>query len=66
MAKKTHQYLEAGCKTVWIIYPSLRFAEVHSTTGVRTIKEPESLQDELLPGFSLSLSYIFDAYQQQQ
>ena len=66
MAKKTHQYLEAGCKTVWIIYPSLRLAEIHSAVGVRTVKEPKSLQDELLfPGFSLSLSYIFDPYQQQ-
>src|SRR5438552_7812999 len=39
IAKKTQQYLNAGCKTVWIIYPSLRFAECHSTTSVRTIKE---------------------------
>jgi len=65
IAKKTQQYLEAGCKTVWIVYPGLRLVEVHSTTGVRTVREPESLQDELLPDFSLSLSYIFDAYQQQ-
>ena len=66
IAKKTQQYLNVGCKTVWIIYPSLRLAEIHSTTGVRTVKEPERLQDELLSGFSLALSHIFDAYQQQQ
>ena len=67
IAKKTQQYLNAGCKTVWIIYPGLRLAEVHSTSGVRIVKEPEGFQDELLfPGFSLSLSYIFDGYQQQQ
>ena len=64
IVKRTHQYLNAGSKAVWIIYPSLRFAEVHSTTGIRTVKEPESLQDELFPGFSLSLSYLFDPYQQ--
>jgi Uma2 family endonuclease len=66
IARKTQQYLNAGCKTVWIIYPSLRLAEVHSTTGTRTVKEPQTLQDEpLLPGFVLSLSYIFDGHQQQ-
>src|SRR5438034_5336916 len=65
IANKTQQYLNAGCKTVWIIYPSLRFAEIHSAAGTRTVKEPQHLEDELLPGFSLSLSYIFDAYQQQ-
>jgi len=67
IAKKTQQYLDAGCKTVWIIYPSLRRAEIHSTTGVRMVREPQHLEDELLlPGFSLSLTYILDGHQQQQ
>ena len=25
--KKIHQYLDAGCRSVWVIYPSLRLAE---------------------------------------
>jgi len=61
MVKKTQQYLRAGCQIVWIVYPSLRLAEVHSPSGTRQIGEPELLEaKELLPRFSLSLSYVFD------
>lgn len=61
IAKKTQQYLRAGCRAVWIVHPSLRLVEVHSTEGIRQVREPELLKDEsLLPGFSLSLRYIFD------
>ena len=61
MAKKTQQYLQAGCIIVWIVYPSLRVVEVHSASGSRQVRAPERLLNkELLPGFSVSLSYIFD------
>jgi Uma2 family endonuclease len=61
MARKTYQYLQAGCRTVWVVYPSLRLIEVRSKSDVRQVREPEALKDESsLPGFSLSLSYIFD------
>jgi len=61
MARKTHQYLQAGCREVWVVYPSLRMIETHSAQGVRQVREPEVLENEdLLHGFSLSLSYIFD------
>ena len=60
MAKKTQQYLLAGCHTVWIVYPSLRVVEVHSASGSRQVRAPELLREEsLFHGFSLSLSYIF-------
>ncbi len=59
--KKIQQYLRAGCKAVWIVYPTLRLVEVHSASGVRQVREPESLKDDtLLPGFSLRLGYIFE------
>jgi Uma2 family endonuclease len=59
--KKTHQYLSAGCRAVWIVYPALRLVEVHSAAGVRQVQEPEALKEEtLIPGFSLSSRYIFD------
>jgi len=61
MLKKTHQYLEAGSRAVWIVYPKSRLVEVYSGSSVRTVKEPEALkEDRLFPGFSLSLSYVFD------
>jgi Uma2 family endonuclease len=65
MAKKTQQYLRAGCRAVWIVHPPLRFVEVHSAAGIRHVHEPELLKEELLlPGFSLSLRYIFDGQEQ--
>ncbi|HEX5434269.1 MAG TPA: Uma2 family endonuclease [Candidatus Angelobacter sp.] len=61
IAKKTQQYLRAGSRIVWIIYPKLRMVEIHSTEGVRQVREPEVLKEEsLLPGFSLALTYVFD------
>jgi len=61
MARKIRQYLQAGSRSVWIVYPARRLAEIHSAQGVRTVQEPESLKDEgLLPGFTLSLNSIFD------
>jgi Uma2 family endonuclease len=61
MRKKTEQYLRAGSRSVWIVYPTLRFVEVHSSAGVRQVREPEPLKDEaVLPGFSIKLKEIFD------
>lgn len=61
-AKKIQQYLASGCRAVWIVYPSLRMVEIHSPSGTRQIREPELLQaEDVLPGFSLSLTYILDS-----
>jgi Uma2 family endonuclease len=61
IAKKTEQYLRAGSHAVWIVHPQLRFVEVHSKEGIRQFREPELLKEEsLIPGFSLSLTYVFD------
>ncbi|MBV9075288.1 MAG: Uma2 family endonuclease [Acidobacteria bacterium] len=60
IARKTQQYLQAGAQGVWVVYPSLRFIEVHGRTGVHQVREPHALQEpDLLPGFSLALSYVF-------
>jgi hypothetical protein len=40
MARKVHQYLQAGCLLVWIAYPALRMIESHSKQGVHQIREP--------------------------
>ena len=62
-AKKVRQYLEAGSLAVWLVYPALRFIEVHDSAGARRITEPESLQESKLFGrfkFSLPLTALFD------
>lgn len=65
MARKIRQYLESGSNSVWVIYPGLRLAEVHTQSGMRRVQEPQTLKDEaLLPGFSLSLRYVLDGEEQ--
>ncbi len=62
-AKKVRQYLEAGSLAVWLVYPALRFIEVHDSAGARRITEPASLQEsKLFAGFkfSLPLTTLFD------
>src|SRR5258707_8010880 len=60
-AKKIRQFLEVGCRAIWIVSPGSRTVEIHSMSSVHEIKESATLKDETaLPGFSLSLSYIFD------
>lgn len=63
IARKISQHLNAGCRAVWVVYSSLRMVEVHRKDTVRQVREPEALKDEdLLPGFSLTLSYVFDVH----
>lgn len=60
---KVSQYLEAGAKAVWLMYPNTRLAyryvpgklepEVYSAKAGHKFEEPE-----LLPGFSVLLSDI--------
>lgn len=64
--KKIHQYLDSGCHSVWIVYPGLRRAEIHSAKGIQDLQASDALHDEfLLPGFSLALSDILSAKEVQ-
>ena len=54
-AKKVRQYLEAGSVAVWLVYPALRFIEVHDSAGARRIMEPESIRNPKFLADSISL-----------
>jgi Uma2 family endonuclease len=62
LARKVDQYLTAGAKAVWVIYPKVR--EVHSFQAggaSATFSGADILEDpKLLPGFSLPLRNLFD------
>jgi Uma2 family endonuclease len=68
---KVSQYLDAGAKAVWLLYPKPRLAyrylpgklepEVRSAAAGHAFEEPE-----LLPGFSLALKDIFRVPEAQQ
>ena len=67
---KVQQYLAAGAKAVWLLYPGSRLAyrylpdklepQVLSAAAHPSLEEPE-----LLPGFSLPLEQIFSPSQTQ-
>jgi len=62
---KVHQYLDAGSISVWLVYPKMRLVEIHfranQVLSRRDIREPDLITDDsLFPGFSMSLSYVFD------
>lgn len=61
MLLKVHQYLRAGCKAVWVVYPILKTIVVHDSEGTR---EVQSLLEESKPfagiKFTLPFSNLFD------
>jgi Uma2 family endonuclease len=62
MLKKVSQYLSAGSKTVWVVYPALRLVEVHQAGEVRKVTAPGPLRESQVFNnldFSLSLDEIF-------
>jgi len=57
---KAQQYITAGAKAVWIIYPEARLAYIYKPGQRPEVRDArQSLDDaELLPGFSAPLSVI--------
>lgn len=62
LARKVAEYLAAGSQKVWVVYPSVRQVLVHRADGsVLSYGGDDVITDEeLLPGFSLPLSEIFE------
>jgi Uma2 family endonuclease len=58
---KIQQYLNAGARAVWVLYPEARLAYIYKPGERPEVREPhQSLDDpELLPGFSLPLAQVF-------
>lgn len=60
MLQKVHQYLDAGCHRVWVVYPNLDLATVHGSQGPYEVTG--TLREEtLFEGieFTLALPDIF-------
>ncbi len=57
---KIRDYLRAGTRIVWVVYPKTQTVHVRTTT-MATIIEAAGVLDggDVLPGFSLSLSDLF-------
>jgi Uma2 family endonuclease len=59
--RKLGQFFATGCRLAWIIDPKNRTVEVwESDAGpARLLRETESLETTLLPGFTCSISKLF-------
>ena len=60
--RKVAEYLAAGSQRVWVVYPAGRRVIIHCADGsVISYNGDDMITDEeLLPGFSLPLSEIFE------
>jgi Uma2 family endonuclease len=57
---KIRQYLNAGAKQVWVLYPKARHADVFEENKATVLSGDEELKGgDLLPGFSIRVSELF-------
>lgn len=65
--QRIRDYLDAGVRLLWVIYPDARYAMVHRVDGsARMVRETEALDGEdVLPGFRLELGELFRTLPQQ-
>ena len=59
---KVLEYLQAGARLVWVLYPDTRTVKVHAADRtVRWLGPGDTLTgDDLLPGFTLPLDRLFE------
>jgi Uma2 family endonuclease len=59
---KVVEWLAAGVRLVWVVYPDERMvAEYRSLTQVRVLTAGDSLDGgDVIPGFTCTLSDLFD------
>ena len=62
VSDKVGQWLAAGVRLVWVVYPKSRTVAAHqSPSEARTFHEDEVLTgDDVVPGFELPISEIFE------
>ncbi|MGO9274453.1 MAG: Uma2 family endonuclease [Terriglobia bacterium] len=61
ISQRISDYFAAGCKRAWILYPEHREVYIHGLGGVVRRHGDELLEDsELLPGFSVKVSSLFE------
>ena len=64
MRKKVSQYLAAGSKAVWVVYPAIGSIEIHHSSHTQKVEAPGLIIETTAFAdvqFSLSLSDIFDS-----
>jgi Uma2 family endonuclease len=58
---KIQDYLDAGAKAVWAVYPKLQVVAVYDHSGVREFRGDGILEaPEILPGFQAKVTQFFE------
>lgn len=62
LMRKVTQYLKAGAHTIWVVYPETRQVHVFEASGQDRILGADANLEapELLPGFSVRISELFE------
>jgi Uma2 family endonuclease len=61
LRQKIQDYLDAGSKAVWAVYPKLRVVAVYDQSGVTEFRRDQVLEaPENLPGFQASVNQFFE------
>jgi Uma2 family endonuclease len=60
LRKKIDAYLDGGSKSVWVVYPEARSVMIDTPDSVRELKGGQSIEDPLLPGFSVLVAQFFE------
>lgn len=61
MDQKVSNFFAAGCKRVWLVYPEHQEVYIYGVSGITRCMAEELLEDpELLPGFSVKVSVLFE------
>ena len=58
--QKIREYLGAGVRTVWVLFPGMRTAEVYRVDGTVSYVPPDGALDgeDVIPGFGCNLAQI--------
>jgi len=57
---KVRAYLHGGTAEVWQVYPKSQTVQIHRGEISRSIEWTQPIESELLPGFALQLSSVFE------
>jgi Uma2 family endonuclease len=61
LLRKKERYRRCGTAEVWIVSPETREILVYSASGDRILREGADLTSELLPGFRLAVTRLFES-----
>jgi Uma2 family endonuclease len=62
VAAKVREWIEAGVRLVWVVYPGIRAVAIHrSAREITLLREDDELTgDDIVPGFAVAVGEVFE------